>query len=62
VARVWCGRRRFSLADLSGYTALSRDPVGFFTPPISRCAPRFLDCIRRFGAAHQMKNKIQTNQ
>jgi len=35
-----------------GWTALSRDLVCFFTPPVSRWAPRFPDCIRRCGAAH----------
>ena len=62
VARVRRGGRRFSLADLSGCTALSRDHVCFFTRPISRFVPRLSDCIRRFAAAHQMTNKFQNNQ
>ena len=62
VACVRRGGRRFSLADFLGCTALSRDRVCSFTPPISRCAPRFSHCIRRFGAAHQMTNKIETNR
>jgi len=48
--------------QIFGRTALSRDLVFFFSPPISRWASRFPDCIRRFGANHQMTNKIQINQ